>query len=93
MQNDYLLLFLDFEKAFDSVEYNFMFKTLEKFNFGDKFIGMIFGKCTVVNTLAISKILYNGYILENPKCDFLKLLLNLHITLFGKSEIELKEIL
>lgn len=32
----------------------------------------IFGKCTVVNTLAISKILYNAYILENPKCDFFK---------------------
>lgn len=38
---DVILLFLDFEKSFDSVEYNFMFKTLEKFNFGDKFKGMI----------------------------------------------------
>lgn len=43
MDNDLdgILLFLDFEKAFDSVEYNFMFKTLEKFRFGDKFIDMI----------------------------------------------------
>lgn len=43
MHNDLdgILLFVDFEKAFDSVEYNFMFKTLEKFNFGDEFIGMI----------------------------------------------------
>mgnify|MGYP000527767340 FL=1 len=32
----------------------------------------IFGKCTVVNTLAISKILYNANILENPKSDFFK---------------------
>ena len=38
---DGILLFLDFEKAFDSVEYNFMFKTLEKFNFGEQFINMI----------------------------------------------------
>ena len=38
---DGILLFLDFEKAFDSVDYNFMFKTLEKFNFGDKFIAMV----------------------------------------------------
>ena len=38
---DGILLFLDYEKAFDSVEYNFMFKVLKKFNFGDSFIGMI----------------------------------------------------
>ena len=33
-----ILLFLDFEKAFDSVEWNFLFKTLTKFNFGENFI-------------------------------------------------------
>ena len=38
---DGILLFLDFEKAFDSVEYNFMLKTLRKFNFGEDFIDMI----------------------------------------------------
>ena len=29
-----LLLFIDFEKAFDSLEWNFMFKCLEVFGFG-----------------------------------------------------------
>ena len=36
--NDGILLFLDFEKAFDSVEWNFLYKTLENFNFGNNFI-------------------------------------------------------
>ena len=35
---DGVLLFLDFEKAFDSVEWNFLIKTLHKFNFGNNFI-------------------------------------------------------
>ena len=37
------ILFLDFEKAFDSLERNFMFAVLEKFNFGSNFVNMI--KC------------------------------------------------
>ena len=45
---DGILLFLDFEKAFDSVEYNFMFKTLEKLNFGEQFINMSSVKDSVV---------------------------------------------
>ena len=36
-----ILLFLDFEKAFDSVEWNFLLKTLKKFNFGNNFIEWI----------------------------------------------------
>ena len=28
-------LFIDFEKAFDSIEWNFRFKSLETFNFGN----------------------------------------------------------
>lgn len=49
-----ILLFLDFEKAFDSVEYNFMFKTLEQFKFGDIIIDMI-------------KLLYNKLIFKMKK--------------------------
>lgn len=30
----------------------------------------IFGKCTIINTLAISKILYNTNILQNPDVEF-----------------------
>ena len=33
-----ILLLLDFEKAFDTVKWNFIFKALEKFNFGNSFI-------------------------------------------------------
>jgi hypothetical protein len=32
----------------------------------------IFGKCTIVNTLAISKLVYNALILPNPKPEFFK---------------------
>ena len=36
-----LILFLDFEKAFDTVEWSFMFKTLRAFKFGNSFINCI----------------------------------------------------
>ena len=36
-----LLFFSDFEKAFDSVDHNFMFKCLNHFNFGESFINWI----------------------------------------------------
>ena len=32
-----MLLFIDFEKAFDSLEWNFFFKVLEVMNFGPMF--------------------------------------------------------
>lgn len=36
-----ILLFIDFEKAFDSLEWAFLWKALEKFNFGEKIIKWI----------------------------------------------------
>ena len=36
-----LLIFIDFEKAFDSVEWDFLFKCLEAFNFGSDFLHWI----------------------------------------------------
>ena len=36
-----LIMTIDFEKAFDKIEWNFIFKTLEHFKFGDKFINYV----------------------------------------------------
>ena len=33
-----LMIFIDFQKAFDSVEWSFFIKCLEEFNFGPDFI-------------------------------------------------------
>ena len=42
-----IILQLDFEKAFDSVEWEFMFEVLRKFNLGDEFISLV--KCCYTN--------------------------------------------
>ena len=36
-----VLLFIDFEKAFDPIEHNFLYKALKRFNFGPSFIRWI----------------------------------------------------
>ena len=38
---DAILAQIDFEKAFDSIEWPFLYKTLKTFNFGDHFISWI----------------------------------------------------
>ena len=54
-----VLLFIDFEKAFDSIEHNFLCKALERFNFGPSFIKWI---QTFYNNLS-SCVLNNGFFL------------------------------
>ncbi len=36
-----IILLIDFEQAFDSVNWNFLFKTLEKINIGNNFINYV----------------------------------------------------
>ena len=55
---DGILLFLDFEKAFDSIEWNFLFKTLEKFNFGENFLRWM----KILYTNPIFRLKNNGWI-------------------------------
>ena len=54
-----VLFFIDFEKAFDSIEHNFLYKALERFNFGPSFIRWI---QTFYNNLS-SCVLNNGFFL------------------------------
>ena len=52
-----LLMTIDFEKAFDSLEWTFLLKTLETFNFGPDFISWI----RAIYTNITSCVMNNGY--------------------------------
>lgn len=56
-----LLLFADFEKAFDSVDHNFIWKCLRYFNFGESFIRWI----KLFYNDIFSLILNNGHLSEH----------------------------
>ena len=53
-----ILLFVDFEKAFDTLEWSFILKTLEAFNFGDNFKKWV----SVLYNNAQSSIMNGGFI-------------------------------
>lgn len=67
MENDKdgLLLFLDFEKAFDSVEWNFLFQVLKQFNFGENFISWV----KILYTKPIFRVKNNGWISKTCKMN------------------------
>ena len=60
-----ILLTIDFEKAFDSIRWDFIRKTLRNFNFGDRFISYISTLYNQITTTVIN----NGHISSwfNPK--------------------------
>ena len=62
--NPGLFFFADFEKAFDSVDHDFIFKVLKHFNFGSSFINWI----KLLYNDAKSSVVNNGYM-----SDFLKI--------------------
>ena len=92
-----LLFMIDFQKAFDSLQWNFMFKTLEFFNFGPSFTKWI----KLLYTLPVSKVKNNGYLSEEfsissgirQGCPVSALLFILSIEMLGlriRQEKELK---
>ncbi len=61
INDESMIMFLDFEKAFDTVEWEFMFEVLKKFNFGEVFIKWI----KTLYASARSKVKNNGWISQD----------------------------
>jgi hypothetical protein len=60
-----LIFFADFEKAFDSIDHNFIFKCLTYFNFGDSFIEWV----KLLYSDSQSCIVNNGYVSDTFKVN------------------------
>ena len=60
---DGILFFLEFQNAFDSIEWNFMNMTLKKFGFGDLFIKWV----TILYKNTTNSIINNGWVSESFK--------------------------
>ncbi len=55
-----IILFLDFKKAFDSIEHTFLFRALQHFSFGNIFLGWV----ETIYTHCSSAVTNNGWISE-----------------------------
>ena len=56
-----ILLFIDFEKAFDSLDWNFMLKCLNVFGFGPSLIRWIETFCTNISSCVLNNGLCSQY--------------------------------
>ena len=92
-----LMFFADFKKAFDSLDWNFMFKTLDFFNFGPSFKHWI----KTLYNLPVGKVKNNGHISDEFKisrgirqgCPVSALIFILSIEMFAlkiRQEVDLK---
>ena len=64
-KTDGLIISVDFEKAFDSISWKFLYKTLKDFNFGSTFIKYI----NLINTDISSYIINNGWTSKHFKIE------------------------
>ena len=96
-QKEGLLFSADFQKAFDSLDWNFIFKTLDFFNFGPSFKQWI----KTLYTLPVAKVKNNGHLSDEfsiqrgirQGCPVSALLFILSIEIFGlriRQELQLK---
>ena len=96
---DGLILLVDFEKAFDSLSWNFILKALKKFNFGDDFIKWV----NMFLKNSESRVILNGHLSDSfnlqrgcrqgdPISPYLFILCSEFLTLKLKTSIDIEGI-